>query len=399
MLNRLRELRGLALAAASYKTESLPVENVQTIRSGIRTLHWVQLGFDESCPAYGVVAVDDNGVHLWCSERWSKRASHLVARAVDPNVSLEDWNADLQAFIAGNRFSVADVFGDDDASPAEPIELTDHTTCGLPLSCILDPRRRYFWTVAMPDRQMTEKKQPARRRVRFWGQFEYREKVRMTASEDRREVLYESRPCFTYPDREVPGIAFKGLPRPLPYAYFERWFLEDLAKLCDVDVGCRYGTHPTRSAFLREAEVGDGILHITTHGHADLDRIECSHLLFARDGDSPTIVHSLDILARDWSSYDVVILNACLTSAGRKIVGEEFLSFAWAFLAGGAKAVIGCRWPVADKVAWQFCRAFYTYYFGSEWQNDESLRQAFAGALNTLDVDRPGDWGSFVLLN
>ena len=96
--------------------------------------------------------------------------------------------------------------------------------------------------------------------------------------------------------------------------------------------------------------------------------------------------------------YDVVLLNACLTSAGKKSVGEELLSLAWGFLAGGAKAVIGCRWPVEDSVAWQFCRAFYLDYFGAETQDDKSLHRAFANAVKTLDFDRPGDWGSFVLL-
>ena len=100
------------------------------------------------------------------------------------------------------------------------------------------------------------------------------------------------------------GLRIKGLPRPLPYAYFERWYLEDAAKLHKLDICCRHGSYATRTAFLSEAGLGGGVLHITTHGNVDLNDPECSRLLFAQMGDRPTFVHSLDILG---------VIGRCMT--------------------------------------------------------------------------------------
>lgn len=77
----------------------------------------------------------------------------------------------------------------------------------------------------------------------------------------------------------------------------------------------------------------------------------------------------------------VVITNACLTDITRTHY-DESLTLATAFLAGGATAVIGTRWPVDDDiVAALSLRLHYHLQLGRA--PAEALRQA------QLDLLRP----------
>jgi len=211
--------------------------------------------------------------------------------------------------------------------------------------------------------------------------------------------MHGDSPIMAYPSipQEIPR--FPGYREPLPFASYERWFFEELSAKAGVPVFFHPGPRASRQVFLETAASEADVLHVSIHGEADAENPELSRLFLAGDG-GPTYVLLLDVLARDWSGYDLVFLNACLSQAGRKLVGEESLALGWAFLAGGAKAVIACRWPVEDRVAWCFVRSFYRELLIE--QPRSSLREAFLHALQTLrDVDgfvRPSQWGAFVLL-
>ncbi len=77
----------------------------------------------------------------------------------------------------------------------------------------------------------------------------------------------------------------------------------------------------------------------------------------------------------DWSKTDLVFLNDCHSDVGRRSSGEGALSLAWAFSAGGAKAVIAARWSIDDDAAWYFAKCFYeSWNFSRE---DWSIARAY----------------------
>jgi CHAT domain-containing protein len=189
-------------------------------------------------------------------------------------------------------------------------------------------------------------------------------------------------------------------PESLLLTAYERWFLEDLTARNEVFFTVHCDAAATREAFLAE-DIGEcTILHLSTHGEAFAETWEVSNLMFASQGMLPARVHAFDLLGRDWSRLELVFLNSCLSSAGKHTSGEQPLSLAWAFLAGGAKSVIASRWWIEDRVALQFMRMFYDHLLSSSSFN---VALAFQFARHRLRDDprfnRPSQWMSFVLMN
>jgi hypothetical protein len=122
---------------------------------------------------------------------------------------------------------------------------------------------------------------------------------------------------------------------------------------------------------------GASLLQLSTHG-----RTEPTPGLQAQDGwlALSSILHQGRSRAPD-AAGGLVITNACLTDTTRTHY-DESLTLATAFLAGGATAVIGTRWPVDDDtVSVLSLRLHYHLQLGRS--PAEALRQA------QLDLIRP----------
>ncbi len=96
------------------------------------------------------------------------------------------------------------------------------------------------------------------------------------------------------------------------------------------------------------------VLHFAMHAVVDTARPELSELrLPAGEPLRPGDVMQLDLAGT------IVVLSACSSADGRVVSGEGVLGLARAFLAAGASAVVGTRWPVRDSEAAAFVDDFY----------------------------------------
>lgn len=114
------------------------------------------------------------------------------------------------------------------------------------------------------------------------------------------------------------------------------------------------------------------LLHVAAHARADAARPGRSAVEIGGGDDGrvqPREVVSLGL------SGQVVVLSACSSTAGRLVGGEGVLGLARAFLQGGARVVVGSRWPVRDSEAAAWVRAFTTS-LGEGAPVDEAVLQA-----------------------
>ena len=124
---------------------------------------------------------------------------------------------------------------------------------------------------------------------------------------------------------------------------------------------------------------GASLLHLSTHGTTTP-----TPALLTRDG-WLALTRILD-QARDRAPDapgGLVVTNACLTDSTRTHY-DESLTLATAFLAAGATAVIGTRWPVDDDTAAALSFRLH-YHLQVGYQPAEALRRA------QLDLLRPTD--------
>ncbi|GDX79181.1 hypothetical protein LBMAG42_09920 [Deltaproteobacteria bacterium] len=86
------------------------------------------------------------------------------------------------------------------------------------------------------------------------------------------------------------------------------------------------------------------VLHFATHAVADIAHPDRSEVRFSSFGGAlrPRDLATLGL------NGQVVILSACSGTAGRVVDGEGVLGLARSFLAGGARVVVGSRWPMRD---------------------------------------------------
>lgn len=111
---------------------------------------------------------------------------------------------------------------------------------------------------------------------------------------------------------------------------------------------------------LKSRDLGPyGVVHLAAHAVSDEAVPERSAVLLsagADDEDGLLQAREIADLALDGK---IVILSACQTASGAVLSGEGVMSLARSFFAGGARTVIGTRWPVGDRAAATFFEAFY----------------------------------------
>lgn len=86
------------------------------------------------------------------------------------------------------------------------------------------------------------------------------------------------------------------------------------------------------------------LLHFATHAVADVAHPDRSEVRLSAFGGA---LRPQDIVALGLKGQ-VVVLSACSGTAGRVLDGEGVLGLARSFLAGGARVVVGSRWPMRD---------------------------------------------------
>ena len=282
---------------------------------------------------------------------------------------------------------------------SQPSAFTNLTRIDIPFHVAIDPE---LTSPANNGKATPTFSQTSMPQISFWGCFPLSTQDHFHVAENDRQILGMSgEVLLQYPDVPIADVSQPGQPRPLLFPHFERWALKDLAdrELCD----CQFHTDrdASRAKFLAYGWRDVSILHLSTHGHVyPSDELIADLCLDGSSGDPQRITYH-DVVGMDWSSLDLVFLNCCLSDQGQQTLGDERLSLAWAFLAGGASAVIGHRWEIPDDAATRFSMAFYEELTRQE--HPASISSAFLEALRITKrnprFSHPAVIGSFILLS
>ncbi len=340
----------------------------------------------------GLIAFEDDRVHFWSSGQWNEAVARLEKLTAHAELSRK-FDSEMVSVLRTEKSRIGYLLQDTtEPRRLNSIGFVDQVGRASPLADMLNACDDYA---------------PSQSSVRggdqvcisYWGRVPYSENPQYFY-DDLRQTIYDgAEAILQYPHDPAKSLPPSGWPVPLLLSAYEKWYLEDLEEKHNIQLEVHCDLAATRDSFLRENSTKSTILHISTHGEAFSKTWELSNLCFASKEGSPTRVHVFDILGQNWSHLELVFLNSCLTSAGKHTSGEQPLSLAWAFLAGGAKSVIAARWVIEDRVAWQFMKHFY----GRLLSDPEcTVATAFQFARRKLREGSPGmlpsQWMAFVLL-
>lgn len=116
----------------------------------------------------------------------------------------------------------------------------------------------------------------------------------------------------------------------------------------------RFEDEATRTTVLAAASRSDlALLHIASHGQLIASRGLAAHVKL---WDGNLLLPEIMGLGLAGA---LTVLSACDGAAADVLPGEEVLSLTWAFLAGGAGAVVASLWPLSDRLAPAVMARFY----------------------------------------
>ncbi|MER5431578.1 CHAT domain-containing protein [Streptomyces sp. NPDC002588] len=152
------------------------------------------------------------------------------------------------------------------------------------------------------------------------------------------------------------------------------------------------GADATPAALLAHAE-GARYLHVAAHGaHSqEASWFQCLYLNPPREGEDGRLFGH-DVLTADLRGVDLVTLSACESGLGRFDLADNLRGLPAAFLLAGARAVVGCLWPVRTEAATHFFGELHRHLA----EHDDTLR-AFRHAQTVTRSRFPQyrDWGTF----
>lgn len=401
ILDVLRKLRGLAQVA---------VENTRVIAANCSfepELGPVLFLFPLSSTTpvvVGGLARTEDAYYLWHSPVWTHIMHDfaVLPKNVEPTVLADRLDDFYETYARHPHVALGDLFGlDRDAVELEPaLRLVDLTNRDTPFTWIASHGTRVAISISAGTRVGNACQAPSS--VMFWGwSQECGERKSLNVDETNRQIRLLASPHteWTFPHvSKTPRIARN--PAPLPYSHYERWSIQDSCRQAGLPCQTYQDLFATSSALLNECKHAS-VLHVATHGEIVPEASECSHLMASDALVGTTNVTFMDIMSTDWTHVDLVFLSVCRGSLGTVLAGEGALSLAWAFRAGGARAIIAAQWQVEDHVAWQFSRELYTRWLPNLGKAPLPIvfRQAQLALRNNPATSRPCQWGSFVLIH
>ncbi|MFG3055898.1 CHAT domain-containing protein [Kitasatospora sp. NPDC048239] len=152
------------------------------------------------------------------------------------------------------------------------------------------------------------------------------------------------------------------------------------------------GADATARALLERAP-GHRYLHLAAHGsHSPVAPwFQCLYLNPPQDGaDGRLFAH--EVVSADLRGVELVTLSACESALGRFDLGDGLRGLPAAFLLAGARAVVGCLWPVRTETATSFFAALYRVL-----AEGRAPLEAFRLAQTETRARHPQyrDWGAF----
>lgn len=139
------------------------------------------------------------------------------------------------------------------------------------------------------------------------------------------------------------------------------------------------------------------ILHLATHGIANIQRSEFSFLAFSlSDEDQEGRLYVSDLYQLDLP-VEMIVMSACESGIGRFQAGEGAISVGRGFAAAGARSLIATLWSVNDAKTADFMQAFYRQLERGATK-DEAIRkvqQDYLKQVRQADA-HPFYWAAFL---
>lgn len=160
-----------------------------------------------------------------------------------------------------------------------------------------------------------------------------------------------------------------------------------------------YGSTPLLGVSASESNVvsalsGKRVVHLATHGFADMRRPQYSALILAKPtGGEDGLLHAYEI-ERLHIDADVVVLSACETGRGQQRGSEGSLALDRAFLSAGVGAVVSSLWVVDDDSTALLMSKFHDRVRAGD-PADVALRAAMLAVRSSPDHANPHFWSAF----
>lgn len=189
------------------------------------------------------------------------------------------------------------------------------------------------------------------------------------------------------------------VPVPLPFTEEEA---RQVAELYGVRAAT--GAEPTED-WLRSRSGSADIIHLATHGYFNPFRSASSGVLLAVPEQAPSAIETAnDGALQAWEVMTqlplqarLIVLSACETGVGAKVVGEGLVGLTRAFQVAGARSVVATQWKVADRSTASAMVAFHRN-LRAGLPKHEALRRAMQTVAADPVTRDPYFWAPFVLV-
>ena len=192
----------------------------------------------------------------------------------------------------------------------------------------------------------------------------------------------------------------------LPHSETEIKAIETLFNSENLEVLALYHEQATKESFLNN--VSDySIIHLATHGiyykdHPELSGIILYNNIKTTDHFYHSSTKEIDLLHVDETynlsiNANLVVLNACMTGAGRDLRGEGLITLYRGFFYAGAQNILYSLWNIPDLHASIFMRTFYNYIFcGNSYAS--ALKKTKLLFLENERTSLPIFWSNYLIL-
>jgi CHAT domain-containing protein len=147
--------------------------------------------------------------------------------------------------------------------------------------------------------------------------------------------------------------------------------------------------------FKAEAPKAD-LLHIATHGFADLQNPFASRFIFYPEEEEDGTLNLYELYNIPLKAK-ILLLSACESGVGKHYVGEGNHSLARSFVYAGCESVVMSLWQINDIITEQMIKGIYDH-LAEEQTTSTALRNAKLAFLNEGIYAHPQCWASMVPL-
>lgn len=180
----------------------------------------------------------------------------------------------------------------------------------------------------------------------------------------------------------------------LPFSAEEAQFIVEEA--ASVEVDALLGLEANQQALAAMLEHQPAVLHLATHGIADMAYPEAAGLVLSPTDKNikPPLLTPSDVDQLPFVP-PLVVLSACDTAVGENLISEGPLSIARAFLLNGADHVVASIWQVSDRSTSGLMRAFYAHHLAEQGRPAAALRTAQQQIRANPRYRHPYYWAGF----